>query len=223
MSFTHLTAQNRVCIFHQKCVHFSNAEIARRIGRHRSSIGREMYRFRRHPSWPYYKQYLPDAADVMAREHRAKPRGARWVKHRPLLAYVLRKLRAEWSPQQIAGRLPRDFPDDLEMRVSHQTIYSYIAADRKGGGSLHKRLRRSCSLISRMGFIWMSGGGFIFVIVLMGGCCGLRSEIRDLPRRSRGRGEYGEKTLRKCRTALWIRFNVLHAVDARPGRGSGLG
>lgn len=146
MSFTHLTAQDRVCIFHQKCLDWSNAEIARRIDRHRSTIGREMVRFRRHPSWPYYKQFLPDAADAMAREDRAKPRGPRWVKHRPLLAYVLKKLRLEWSPQQISGRLVVDFPKDLDMRVSHQSIYNYIAADRKTGGAIYKRLRQSHKL-----------------------------------------------------------------------------
>jgi IS30 family transposase len=126
--------------------HFSKAEIGRRIGRHRSTVGRELRRFRRHPSWPYYRQYMPDSAQVMACERRAKPRGARWTRHRPLLAYVLRKLRQEWSPQQIAGRLPVDFPHDPQMRVSHQTIYTHIAADRKSGGSLHKRLRQSHKL-----------------------------------------------------------------------------
>jgi transposase, IS30 family len=143
MSFTYLTSQDRICIFHQKQAEFTNAEVARRIGRHRSTIGREQTRFRRHPSWPCYRQYLPDAADDLAAERRARPRGARWVGHRPLLAYVLGKLRLEWSPQQIAGRLPGDFPDDKKMRVSHSSIYTHVAADRKAGGSLWKRLRQS--------------------------------------------------------------------------------
>jgi transposase, IS30 family len=143
MSPTHLTLQDRSCIFHQQNFGFTNAEMARRTGRHRSTIGRELRRFRRHPSWSYFRQYMPDAAHVMAAAHRAKPRGPRWVGHRPLLAYVLRKLRQEWSPQQIAGRLARDYPGDLTMRVSHQAIYSYIAADRRAGGSLWKRLRQS--------------------------------------------------------------------------------
>jgi IS30 family transposase len=143
MSFIHLTEQDRRCIFHQKHFGFSPAEIARRIDRHRSTIGRELHRFKRHPSWPYYRQYMPDSADTLARERRARPRGARWARHRPLLAYVLRRLRQEWSPQQIAGRLLLDFPDDAQMRVSHQTIYAHVTADRKAGGSLWKRLRQS--------------------------------------------------------------------------------
>src|SRR5476649_2065608 len=105
MSFSHLTEQDRVCIFHQQSFGFSKAEMGRRIGRHRSTVGRELRRFRRHPSWPYFKQYMPDAAELMAAKARSKPRGSRWTNHRPLVAYVLGKLRQEWSPQQIAGRL----------------------------------------------------------------------------------------------------------------------
>ena len=32
-------------------------------------------------------------------------------------------LNTQWSPQQISARLPVDYPDDPEMRVSHETIY----------------------------------------------------------------------------------------------------
>jgi IS30 family transposase len=143
MSFTHLTQQQRICIFHQGNVNFSKAEIGRRIARHRSTIGRELRRFRKHPSWPYFRQYFPDLADTMARENRAKPRGPRWVRHGPLLEYVLEKLGLEWSPEQIAGRLLIDHGDDERMRISHQTIYNYISADRQAGGTLWKHLRQS--------------------------------------------------------------------------------
>lgn len=146
MSYTHLTEQERVCIFHQQGISLSNAEIGRRLKRHRATIAREMKRFRRHPSWPYYRHYFPDGADRLARERRARPRGCRWSRHRPLLAYVLRKLREEWSPEEIAGRLIKDFPEDKQMRVSHQSIYQYIKVDRQAGGSLWKRRRQSHKL-----------------------------------------------------------------------------
>jgi IS30 family transposase len=149
MSYTHLTEQERVCIFHQQMVDFTNAEMARRLHRHRATIGRELKRFRKHPSWPYYQQYFPEGADCLARERRARTRGFRWTRRRPLLAYVLRKLRQEWSPQQIAGRIGPDFPDDPAMRVSHQSIYQYIKSDRQAGGSLWKRLRQSEKLRRR--------------------------------------------------------------------------
>jgi transposase, IS30 family len=144
MSFNHLTERDRLCIFYQQTMDWSHAEIGRRIGRHRSTIGREVHRFRKHPSWHfYYPRYLPDLADRLARAKRAKPRGPRWIRYRPLLEYVLQKLQLEWSPEQIAGRLLVDHPDDDRMRVSHQTIYNYIAADRRGEGSLWTHLRQS--------------------------------------------------------------------------------
>jgi len=36
---------------------------------------------------------------------------------------VTRKLERNWSPRQIAVGLEEDFPDDAQMRVSHETIY----------------------------------------------------------------------------------------------------
>jgi transposase, IS30 family len=35
-------------------------------------------------------------------------------------------LQAHWSPQQIAARLVVDFPDEMDMRVSHETIYQSL-------------------------------------------------------------------------------------------------
>ena len=146
MSYTHLTEHERVCIFHQQLSRFSNAEIGRRLQRHRATIGRELKRFHRHPTWPCYHRYFPDGAERLARERRARPRGFRWIRHRPLLAYVLKKLRLDWSPEQIAGRIKNDHPTDTRMRVSHQSIYQYIKSDRQTGGSLWKRLRQSRKL-----------------------------------------------------------------------------
>jgi len=143
MSYTHLSRDDRYCIFHQKMDRFSDAEVGRRIGRHRGTIGRECRRFREHPSWPYLRQYLPDSAQELAATRRSRPRGFYWTRHRPLLAYVLRGLRREWSPEQIAGRLVIDHPREPTMRVSHTSIYRYLKADRARGGSLWKRLRQS--------------------------------------------------------------------------------
>jgi IS30 family transposase len=142
MPYTHLTEQERVCIFHcQGRVH--QAELARRLGRHPATILRELKRFRRNPIWPYYHYYLPDQAHRFARETRQRKRGMRWTRYRPLLCYVRQKLKEEWSPEQIAGRLPQFFPDDPRMRVSHSSIYRWIRANRKEGGDLWKHLRQS--------------------------------------------------------------------------------
>lgn len=38
-----------------------------------------------------------------------------------------------WSPQQIANRLPVDFPDDPTMRISHEAIYQALYVESRGG------------------------------------------------------------------------------------------
>ena len=43
-----------------------------------------------------------------------------------------------WSPQQISARLAVEFPDDLEMRVSHETIYQSLFVQSRG--ALRKEL-----------------------------------------------------------------------------------
>jgi IS30 family transposase len=50
------------------------------------------------------------------------------------------KLEPCWSPEQIAGWLGENFPDDPEMRVSHETIYLSLFVQSKG--ALRKELTR---------------------------------------------------------------------------------
>jgi IS30 family transposase len=45
---------------------------------------------------------------------------------------VAKKLKEDWSPQQIAGWLARRYPDDEVMRVSHETIYRTLFVQTKG-------------------------------------------------------------------------------------------
>ncbi len=65
MPRTHLTLQERSCIFHQEHASFTNAEVGRRIGRHRATIGRELTRFKAHPSWPYCQQFFPEGGQEL--------------------------------------------------------------------------------------------------------------------------------------------------------------
>jgi IS30 family transposase len=57
-----------------------------------------------------------------------------------LLDEVSTRLERLWSPQEIAQRLPLDFPDDPEMRVSHETIYQSLFV--QGRGELRRELAR---------------------------------------------------------------------------------
>jgi len=57
-----------------------------------------------------------------------------------LLDEVTKRLEQLWSPDEIAPRLPLDFPDDPEMRVSHETIYQSLFV--QGRGELRRELAR---------------------------------------------------------------------------------
>jgi IS30 family transposase len=104
----------------------TNAEIARAVGRHRSTIGRELARCQ---SRGHYRP-LPAQrrADRLAR----RPKPTRLRRHPRLLAAVESGLLAGWSPQQIAVRLRRAHPDDVAMRVSHETIYQSLYVQSRG-------------------------------------------------------------------------------------------
>ena len=54
--------------------------------------------------------------------------GGGWLRE-----YVLQRLRWCWSPQQIAGRLRYEFPDQPELWVSAETIYLAIYLQPRGG------------------------------------------------------------------------------------------
>lgn len=98
-------------------------EIARRLGRHRSTIYREIHRNTFHDNeLPEYTGYFGTIADELRRERRRRLRKLR--RYPDLRAEVIRQLEARWSPEQIAGRL---VSERLSLvRVCAETIYRFI-------------------------------------------------------------------------------------------------
>ena len=139
MPYTHLTQNDRYVISHLKCAGFSLREIARRIDRHHTTISRELKR-----NGPDYENttywYYLTHPKALKRRHKARHHRRRSNKR--LVNYVKRKIKADWSPEVIAGKLKSDYPDDDEMRVSHETIYRWIYLDASQGGTLYHHLRR---------------------------------------------------------------------------------
>jgi IS30 family transposase len=111
-----------------KAARFSIREIARRIGRDPSTVSREL---RREPvaDGRYRASVAQADADRLAR----RPRPAKLATYLPLRVEVETRLQANHSPEQIARRLVEDFPDDPEMRVSHETIYQALYLQARGG------------------------------------------------------------------------------------------
>jgi IS30 family transposase len=79
-------------------------------------------------------------ADERARRRARRPKSAKLAASPRLRQELQRLLGLRWSPQQIAARLVIDYPDDPEMRVSHETIYQSLFV--QGRGALRKELAR---------------------------------------------------------------------------------
>jgi IS30 family transposase len=120
-SYRQLELDERRTIFRLLDAKVPVAAIASRLGRHRSTIHREIRRNHFHDERAY-AGYFPLIADDLARERRQRRR--KLSRHDSLRRHVVEKLTACWSPQQIAGRLRLDAPDGVG--VCHETIYRYI-------------------------------------------------------------------------------------------------
>lgn len=110
----------------------SFAEIARRLGRPTSTISREVKRNGgRH-------DYRAAAADRATCERARRPKATKLGQHQALRVFVENGLEANWSPEEICGRLPVEFPDDDSMRLVHETIYQALFVQGRTG--LNKEL-----------------------------------------------------------------------------------
>lgn len=140
MSYNHLTFEQRNVIYLMRYLGKSQAEIARCIGTSSSTVSREL---RRNASAD--GRYFPTTAQAMANTRRYAHCHRPRTGNRVLMAYVARKLRCRWSPQQIAGRLAaigsRKLPG---VSISHQTIYRWIWADSARAEQLKRYMRVAC-------------------------------------------------------------------------------
>jgi IS30 family transposase len=108
--------------------------IAKRLGRSPSTVSREV------AAQGGRRRYRAARADVAAVRGMRRPKPSKLAGNVELRAIVEAKLELRWSPAQIAGWLGENFPDDPEMRVSHETIYLSLFVQSKG--ALRKELTR---------------------------------------------------------------------------------
>jgi IS30 family transposase len=94
------------------------------------------------------KGYRASTAQTRADWDARRPKTAKLAGNPRLREEVQTRLENEHSPEQISRRLRRDFPDDPEMLVSHETIYQSIYVQGRGAlrRDLHKRLRTGRAL-----------------------------------------------------------------------------
>jgi len=111
----------------------SMSSIARRLGRSPSTITREVAA----NGGP--ENYGAWRAHCRARSAVRRPKPAK-LDYPMLVEQVTTWLEELWSPQEISSRLRLEFPDDLMMQVSHETIYQSLFV--QGRGELRRELAR---------------------------------------------------------------------------------
>ena len=120
--YSHISAEERVQIFHWHANGISAREMGRRLGRHHSTISRELARNGK-PSKQYAGGYEPVRAHALALRRRRWDCRFKLARQPDLCAYVKQRLAMEQSPEQIAGRLALE---GGSMQVSPESIYRFI-------------------------------------------------------------------------------------------------
>lgn len=128
MSYKQLTQEQRYQIYALKQAEQQSKRIAEIVGVHASTISRELKRNRGK------KGYRPKQANQKAQERK---HGAKKRIEIETWEYVERKLKKEWSPGQVSGRLNSHHG----IKISHEWIYQYVLANKEAGGSLYNHLR----------------------------------------------------------------------------------
>ena len=116
----HLTFEERRLLYLLKKKGKSSTEIAELMGRHRSTVCRELGRNRGQ------RGYRPKQAQRLADERRLASRRPHKMDDPNVHQYVQQKLEQYWSPDQIAGRVKRDFRRTPGRWLSDQAIYDWI-------------------------------------------------------------------------------------------------
>lgn len=128
-NYKQLTLEQRYQISALLKLGFNKTAIARELGVHKSNIGREL---KRNLSKRGYRPKFAEKQALFRRKNKVKPR---------ILEETWRavdaKIKEQWSPAQISGRLALEGT----RTVSHEWIYQHIYADKRTGGSLYLNLR----------------------------------------------------------------------------------
>jgi IS30 family transposase len=133
---SHLTLDEREVIAQMHRAGKSQAQIAERLGRSKSTVSRELRRNRSRNG------YWAAAAQRKAQRRRSERRWVAKMQRPDVRRYVSERLRQRWSPDQIAGRSRSDFPNDRRRQISAPTIYAWIRAEQARGRDWQRYLRR---------------------------------------------------------------------------------
>ena len=131
MSYRQLTLEKRYHISALQKAGLNQKEIAKRLSVDPSTISRELRRNR-----DVTRGYTPELAQIRSSKKHKDKKKRNSIKTR-VEKYIRGKLKLDWSPEQIAGRMKID----IGITIVHETIYRFIYANKANGGRLYKLLR----------------------------------------------------------------------------------
>lgn len=135
--YSHLTLAERDVITTMLSEKRSLGEIAKALGRSKSTISRELKR----NCSPEYKLYLSHRAHGRAEGRRKEASKRPRLKNNLIVSYVTIRLKEGWSPELISGRIGIDHP---RLSISHEAIYQYVYhPETEGRQELIRCLRRA--------------------------------------------------------------------------------
>jgi IS30 family transposase len=132
MAYRQLTPAERYMLAALRRQGLNQSEIARALGRHRSTVSRELRRNSTRADGRYR------ASTAQERTNGRRSRSRRNLRFSAQdFALVEELLCLQWSPEQVAGHLRRAGL----LSISHETIYRHVWRDKREGGLLHTHLR----------------------------------------------------------------------------------
>lgn len=132
-----LTEEERDLLAVWKAQGVSNKQCAKKLGRHVGTIGRELKRN------SFQGTYVAIHANALARKRQwTKVHAKEPLKNADVYDYVTAHLRDGWSPDQIAGRLKRKYPNNRHWWITAETIYRWIYQKEQMDEGWYEYLRR---------------------------------------------------------------------------------
>ena len=120
--YQHLTLFERETVDQLLVQRKSLSDIAKAIGRHKSTLSREISRTR---LTRYGYRAFSAGVEALRRQSIAK-KPKKIENNEKLKTYIHEHLKLSWSPEQIANRLKMEYPNSKNMQISHETIYAYL-------------------------------------------------------------------------------------------------
>lgn len=128
MSYTQISTvnQNQLSVLLRSGIH--KKEIALLLRKHRTSIWRERVRNGRKDG----TYHAGEAKRKKRRRHLKAKGGQRKIENNEALRkYMESRIKQRWSPQQISGRIKKEYLNDRKMRIGKDTLYKWIYSERK--------------------------------------------------------------------------------------------